>query len=353
MPTEPGWFTRERLSTIALLAATIVSVWLCYLLIRPFLPALAWALAFAVVSEPLHCRMEKRINPAIAAFLTCAVVTVAVAGPVALVSREVIKEAARGAQFLKQETEQGQWREKLRSNDKIRPVVDYLEENVDVSAQLERLSGAVASAAKAALANSIGAGAQVVIAVFVLFFMLRDHREARVRLQSLMPMAREESDDVIARVGNAVYATIFGRLAIALVQGLLGGIVFAILGIPAAILWGAVIFVAANIPVFGAISVWLPAAIYLALIGSYGKAVFLAVFGTAVISLIDNILYPLLVGQKLRLHTIPVFFSLVGGLALLGASGIIIGPVIVAVTTALLDVWWNRTLNGDAADKAL
>lgn len=135
-------------------------------------------------------------------------------------------------------------------------------------------------------------------------------------------------------------------------QGALGGIIFAILGVPAPILWGAVMFVAANIPVLGAIAVWAPVAIYLALTGSWGKALVLAVFGAAVISVIDNVLYPVLVGQKLRMHTVPTFFSLVGGLALLGASGIIIGPVIVAVTTALLDVWWGRTSNGDAADKA-
>lgn len=353
MREQPGWFTRERLSTIALLAATIVSVWLCYLLVRPFLPAVAWALAFAVVSMPLHRRLEKRIRPSLAAFLTCAIVAIALAGPVTLVSREIVQEAARGAEVLKEETEHGKWREKLRSIRGLRPVVDFVEANVDVPAQLERAAGTLASAAKTVLAGSLSAGLQLAIALFVLYFMLRDHRQALARLRSLMPMARQESDDVIVRVGDAVYATVFGHLAVAFVQGTLGGIMFAILGLPAPVLWAAVMFVAAIVPVLGAVAVWGPVSLYLALTGSWGKAIVLAAFGTVVISLIDNLLYPVLVGQKLRLHTVPVFFSLVGGLALLGASGIIIGPVILAVTTALLDVWCIRTSRGGTADRPL
>jgi predicted PurR-regulated permease PerM len=348
MQDQPGWFTRERLSTISLLAATIVSVWLCYLLVRPFLPALAWALAFAVVTMPLYRRLEKRMKPAIAAFLTCTIVAVALAGPVALVSQQIMKEAAQGAQALKEQTESGEWRERLRANRFTRPVVDFIETNVDVGAQLERASGALASGAKTVLAGSFSAILQFAVALFVLFFMLRDHWQAIARLRSLMPMGHQESSDVIGRVTDAVYATVFGRLAIAFVQGALGGIIFAILGVPAPVLWGAVVFIAAMIPVLGAVAVWAPVALYLGLTGSWGKALFLAIFGSAVISVVDNVLYPVLVGQKLRMHTVPAFLSLLGGIALLGASGIIVGPVIVAVATALIDVWMGRTSNGAA-----
>ncbi|HWR51759.1 MAG TPA: AI-2E family transporter [Bryobacteraceae bacterium] len=352
MPTQPGWFTRERLSAITLLAVTAISIYLCYLLIVPFLSALAWALAFAVISMPLHLWLEKRMKPAIAAVLTCSVIVIALAGPVALVSRQMVKEAAEGAQALKEETEDGQWREKLRSNAWTRPVLDFLEQNVDFSAQLERAAGGLANGAKTVLAGSFSAIMQVVIAIFILFFILRDHRQALASIRSMMPMEREESSHVIVRVGDTVYATVYGRIAIAFVQALLGGGMFAILGVPAPVLWGAVMFVASMIPVLGAFSVWGPAALYLALTGSWGKALILTVFGTAVISVIDNVLYPILVGQKMRLHTVPMFFSLVGGIALLGASGIILGPVIVAVTTALIDVWVGRTVNGGSAEKA-
>ena len=96
--------------------------------------------------------------------------------------------------------------------------------------------------------------------------------------------------------------------------------------------------------------VWAPAALFLLTQGSWGKALLLTAWGTAVVGLIDNLLYPVLVGQRLRLHTLPVFVAIVGGILLFGASGLILGPVALAVTHALFDVWRRRTAGGRAAD---
>ncbi len=342
MQTQPGWFTSERLSTLTLLAATAVSVWLCYLLVRPFLPALAWALAFSVFAFPLHRRLETRINASVAAFLTCCVVTIALAIPSVLVTRALVSEAAQGAALLQDETANGKWREDLRGNAVTKPIWNFVENHVDVKALMERASGLLAAAAKYAVSGSFSAALQFAIALFVLFFMLRDRHEAVARLRSLLPMDRAEADALISRVGDAVYATVFGRIVVALVQGAVSAVIFAILGVSTPILWGTVTFVAANIPVLGAMAVWAPVALYLALTGSWVKALILTAFGTAGISVIDNFLYPVLIGKKMRAHTVPVFLSLMGGIALVGASGIVIGPMILAVTTVLLDVWCSR-----------
>jgi predicted PurR-regulated permease PerM len=109
----------------------------------------------------------------------------------------------------------------------------------------------------------------------------------------------------------------------------------------------------AVVPVLGAFVVWVPAAIFLALEGNWGKAAILTGWGVVVVGLIDNLLYPALVGKRLRLHTLPVFFSILGGLALFGASGLILGPVTLAVTAALIDVWRRRTTGGHAADAGI
>ena len=98
----------------------------------------------------------------------------------------------------------------------------------------------------------------------------------------------------------------------------------------------------AIVPVLGAFVIWVPAAIYLALNGDIGKAVILTVWGAVVIGLIDNLLYPLFVGQRARLHTVPVFISIMGGLAMFGSAGMIVGPVILVVTVGLLHVWRER-----------
>jgi predicted PurR-regulated permease PerM len=126
-----------------------------------------------------------------------------------------------------------------------------------------------------------------------------------------------------------------------------------ILGVPGAVLWGAVTFITALVPVLGTFLVWAPIALYLAVTGSLAKALFLVIWGALVVGSVDNLLYPYLVGDKLRLHTVPTFFSVLGGIGLFGPSGLILGPMALAITIALIDVWWQRLQHGEAAEEAI
>ncbi len=186
----------------------------------------------------------------------------------------------------------------------------------------------------------------------MLFYLFRDRREALGTLRSLVPLSKVETDRVLARMSDTIHATVFGTLVVAAVQGALGGLMFWWLGLPAPILWGAVMALLAVVPVLGAFVIWVPAAIFLAASGQWGKAAILAAWGGVVIAMVDNLLYPILVGNRLRLHTVPVFFSIVGGLAIFGASGLIIGPVILALTDAILEIWRRRTADGRPAEAA-
>jgi predicted PurR-regulated permease PerM len=353
MRDQAGWFTRERLSVLTLLAATAAAVWLCYLLARPFLPALAWATALAVIAHPLHARLARRLRPGLAAFLATAVVAVAIAGPVAFVTQQIVDEASRGAGLIEKELKNGTWVEDLRRNRHLRPVVQLVESRAKLPDLLQRASGALAGFATAILAGSVGAAVQFAVALFALFFLLRDRAAAAARLQSLLPLTDREARSILTRVEETIHAAVFGQVAVAAVQGALGGIMFAILGLPAAAVWGFVMFVLSVIPMAGAFVVWGPVAVYLAATGEWARAVALAAFGTVIIGLIDNLLYPVLVGRKLRLHTVLVFFSIVGGLSVFGASGIVLGPVVLAVTMALLDLWCARTAAGRAAEAGM
>jgi len=153
------------------------------------------------------------------------------------------------------------------------------------------------------------------------------------------------------RVSDTVYATIYGTLVVAAIQGALGGLMFWWLGLPGPILWGAAMALLAVIPVLGAFVIWVPAAIFLAATGAVGKALILTAWGSIVVGLIDNLLYPVLVGNRLRLHTVPVFFSIVGGLMFFGAAGLVLGPVVLALTMAVIDIWRRRTAHGKAAEE--
>jgi predicted PurR-regulated permease PerM len=143
-------------------------------------------------------------------------------------------------------------------------------------------------------------------------------------------------------VNDTVHATIYGTLAVAAVQGTLGGLMFWWLGLAAPVLWGLVMGVLAVVPVLGAFVIWIPAALFLALEGSWGRALVLAVWGGVVVAGIDNLLYPILVGNRLKLHTVPAFMAIVGGLIVFGPSGLILGPVTLTVTVLLLEIWRSR-----------
>ena len=155
----------------------------------------------------------------------------------------------------------------------------------------------------------------------------------------MSPLPKAEMDQLFRRVADTVYATIYGTVAVAVVQGTLGGLIFWWLELPVPLLWGVVMGLLAIVPVLGAFSVWVPTAIFLALDGSWGKALMLTAWGGVVVGGIDNLLYPMLVGDRLRLHTVPAFISIVGGRVLFGPSGLILGPLAVTVTLFLFGIW--------------
>jgi predicted PurR-regulated permease PerM len=137
---------------------------------------------------------------------------------------------------------------------------------------------------------------------------------------------------------------IYGTVAVAVVQGALGGLMFWVLGLPTPLLWGLMMGVLTVVPVVGWFIVWLPAVVFLMLDGSWAKAAILAFFGVVVVGGgIQNVLYPILVGNRLELHTVAAFISLIGGLILFGAPGFILGPLAVTVTVLLLEIWRERS----------
>jgi predicted PurR-regulated permease PerM len=201
------------------------------------------------------------------------------------------------------------------------------------------LTNATASFVRGSLIEAIG----VLLTFYLLFYFLRDRREVLVSLRALSPLSQADMDRLLSRVGDTVHATIYGTLVVAAVQGTLGGLMFWWLGLPAPLLWGLVMGVLAVVPVLGAFVVWIPATLFLALDGSWGKALILALWGGVVVGGIDNVIYPILVGNRLKLHTIPAFMAIIGGLIVFGPSGLILGPVTLTVTVLLLEIWQHRT----------
>jgi predicted PurR-regulated permease PerM len=175
-----------------------------------------------------------------------------------------------------------------------------------------------------------------------LFYLLRDRSAVLESLRAVSPLSKEDMNQLLGEIHETVRTTVYGTFAVAAVQGVLGGLMFWWLGLAEPLLWGVVMGLLGVVPVLGAFVIWIPAAIFLALEGSGWKAMLLVIWGTIVVGGIDNLLYPMIVGQRLKLHSILALVSILGGLIVLGPSGLILGPVTFTVTRVLLEIWGRR-----------
>ena len=338
-----GWLTRDRVRSLAFALLAALFAWLGWLLVEPLAAPIAWALAFAVIAHPLHAWLARRLKfKSLVAGLVTVLVAVMLVVPATLAGRQVAREAVVAATMVQNATRDGRWHDIVERNPLAAKAFAWLDATIDLREQLGKLSEHVPNAVQAVMSGSlrflIGAG----VALFLLFFFLRDRLPMLAALRGLLPLSTTEAGQVFARVGDTIYAIFYGTLAVCLVQGALGALAFWWLGLPAPILWGSAMAVMAIVPLVGTAAIWGPAAVYLLLQGSPGSALLLAIWGFLVIGLVDNLLKPAIVQNRLRVHVVPVFIAILGGLFAFGPEGVIIGPVVLAVALALLDIWRRR-----------
>ena len=321
------------------LAITIGALFLCFQLAIPFLPALTWALALAVICVPSHRWIESKVkSPSLAALISVSSIGLIVVMPAIWISARLLTEAASGAVLIKEKVASGEWRAIFETNDALATLVPWIEE-LD-------LPGAIAAAASwtaTKTASFIGGWilqlVTITLTFYLLFYFLRDRRLVMAWLHEVSPLSTADTGRLFKRIVDTVQATLYGTFAVATIQGALGGLMFWWLGLAAPLVWGLVMGVLAIVPVLGAFIVWLPVAILFALEGNWSSALLLAAWGILVIGAIDNFLYPVFIGNRLKLHTVPSFIAVVGGIILFGPSGLLLGPVAVATTLVLLEVW--------------
>lgn len=335
---------RETACWIALLAVTGAALYLCWLMLQPFVDVLLWAIVLAIVFRPLQNFLEARTGrPALSALLSCILVVLVILLPLGFVIMLLAREVAGMVQTLPAQaaeffSEDAAWLQKAR---------EYLGDYIDVDAlrtrefYAERLQG-VAAAISSTTIGIIGNIAEVIFKVFLilfaLYYLFLDGPALMETLRKQLPLDDERSAAIVRRMREVIDATLYGVVAVAMVQGILGGLIFWILGLPSPVLWGMVMTILAIIPVTGTPFVWVPAALYLLWTDQWGKGIFLLAWGGLVVAQIDNFLGPRLIGKRARLHVLVIFFAVLGGLKVFGFLGLFLGPVAVAVTKALLDV---------------
>ncbi len=346
-----GMLTRDRSKLLVVSAATIVCLYLCYRLAQPFIPALVFSITIAVVTQPLMKWLERHIqSAALRAAVAESIVTVAVLAPIVTAVYFVALEIAQAVQHW--QTYLTSWQQMVEREPRLATAWGRISQNLNITAAIEQFAGAVNTAAMAVATGSVYSLFQALVMLYVLFFFYRDRDQFLAAMKRLSPLTTRETNRLLERLRDTIHGTVFGVLTVAIIQGSLGGLIFWLLGIPGAVLWATIMALFAMIPNLGAFVVWGPAALFMFIDGHWGKALILVAWGLTAIALIDNLLYPMLVGNRLRAHTVIAFVSILGGIAVFGAAGIVLGPLVVSLTVFLLELWRRRTEDGRAAETA-
>lgn len=332
-----------------LLAVTAIALYLCWLMLKPFIGVLGWAAVLVIVFYPIHRRIAaKTKQPSLSAFLSCILVIVTILGPVALVTIAVLNELSNALQNVNATI--------AYLFDPNSPVtgrlLQWLSRYVDVTQlgteeylldQLKNRTGMIAGQTLGFLGGVLGILVQVFFVIFTMYYLFRDGDKVFNVIRNSLPLEDDQADAVMKRTRDVIGASVYGVFVIAMIQGTLGGLAFWALGLPSPLVWGVVMTFLSMIPMVGAFIVWIPAAIYLAASGQWVKSVLLVAWGSLVIGTIDNLLRPKLVGGRTRLHELLIFFAVLGGLHVFGVLGLVLGPVVLAIALALVEVFRAAT----------
>ena len=328
----------------ALMAATLIATYLCWLMLRPFVNVLAWAAVLVILFYPVHRRLVERTRrPSTSAIVSCVLVILVILIPLTLITLALVREFSGAAQNL-QHFASGLLDPNSPTTGRllrwISPYVDIeqLRNPEAIRGHIESVSGSLAQSTVGLVGGAVGAVVQVFFIIFTMYYLFRDGDRIVGLLPDVLPLETEQSEEIFTRTKEVIGASVYGVLVIAAVQGTLGGLAFWVLGLPSPLVWGVVMTFMSLIPMAGSFIVWVPAAVYLAATGEWWKAGLLTFWGAIVIGSIDNFLRPKLVGERTKLHELFIFFSVLGGLQVFGVLGLVLGPVVLAITLALFDV---------------
>jgi predicted PurR-regulated permease PerM len=337
----------ELVSGVMLWIAVALVIYMCWLLAAPFLPALAFGFALAMIGEPLFRWLAKTLRERnTAASISVVLICLTLVVPIIFLAQVLVREAIQGISTMSAQQDPGKWRNTLEHYALLGPLLSWLDSRVDLPEEALQVARGLmqwlSTFSSSIVTGSAWAITQIATMILVLFYFLRDQDLILVNLRSLVPLSEKETDRLFAKITETIRISLYGKVVMACIQGGLGGLIFWWLGLPAPALWGFVMALLSVLPVLGAFVIWVPAAISMLIEGDWGRALVLTGWGVLIVHPVDNFLGPVLVGTKLRLHTLLMFFSVIGGLAAFGASGIVLGPVTIAVAVSLFDIWRAR-----------
>ena len=331
---------RDRLRVVAFYAFTVVGAYLAYQLFRPFLAALAWAGVLAICFYPIQRRFEQRLRPAPAALLTTACVALVIIVPMIGVTSAFVAEASTALSGVPQRladmpASAQRW---LQTALRFVPGSEAFDPTTLLADAAKRSAAFLSAQAATIIQDAVVFVTNVAIALFALFFMLRDGPSLMTALRRGVPLESDVRERLFQQTAAMVTASVRSSLIVAAAQGILCGLAFWIVGLSAPVFWGVVTALCCLLPLGGWV-VWAPAAAWLAMTGSVARGLLLAGLGAGVVSSVDNVLRPMLLSGESEMNGLLLLISLLGGLAAFGAVGLVAGPVLMSATIALFDVF--------------
>jgi len=332
-----------------LLLIAVTVAFICILL--PFYGAIFWGSVLAVIFSPLNRRLLRVLpghNPTLAAFLSVLCITLIVILPMLFITAALANEVAG----LYTRINSGQ----LNLGGYYEQIINAMPPSVhgwlnsfglgDMLSIREKLSEGALQASQFLAKQAVNIGQNTFqfvvglgIMLYLLFFLLRDGAAMMPKWKRLIPLEDAHRHSLFQKFTTVVRATVKGNIAIAAAQGLLGGLMFAFLGIQGSLFWGVMMAFLSLLPAVGASLIWVPVAIYFLVTGALWQGITLILFGVLVIGLLDNLLRPILVGKDTKLPDYVVLISTLGGLSVFGLNGFVIGPLFAALCIACWDLF--------------
>jgi predicted PurR-regulated permease PerM len=338
--------TSDRLTTVLSYGALLLLGYLVFLITAPFLIPLAWSAVLAIFFYPVYEHLERRFSPTWSAVFCTLGVTFLLIVPVLMVMLYAAREAIEASAGV---------RETLAANGSgaaqnfMETVKRHLPESlqgIDVIGPLrqgaERIASFLASSIGPLVKNVFSFLVNLFILLFALFFMFRDGKDILRAVRHLIPFEREIQEDILHESRDLIFASVAVALLIAAIQGLLAGLAFELTRLPGPVFLGVLVAFCSIVPVVGSSLIWIPAGVWLAINGHWGKALLILVVCGGVAGVADNIVRPLLLRNRTRLNDLLLFVSILGGLAAFGLLGLVVGPTIVAAALGILRVYMDH-----------
>jgi len=336
----------NRFFLLLLLVVSLAFVWVLW----PFFGAAFWGAIFALMFTPLFLRLLKAMpgRRTLAALTTLIIILVLVILPLGLIVASLVQEATA----VYQRMQSGEFSVSIYFQQVYSALPAWAVSVLDrfglsstgviqerVSASLSKGSQFLATQALNIGQNAFNFIISFFVMLYLVFFLLRDGGALARRIRDAVPLESGIKRELSGKFVTVIRATVKGNVVVAMLQGALGGLIFWMLGIHAPVLWGTLMAFLSLLPAVGAALVWGPVAIYFLATGDLGKALVLTAFGVLVIGLVDNILRPLLVGKDTKMPDYVVLVSTIGGMAIFGLNGFVIGPVVAAMFMAGWDLF--------------